>query len=386
MTKSNSKQAQIDQVIELFRTNKFKQTLDCIDKLPKEFDDKALLFNIRGACYAGMGMLDVAVQNYSKSISIKPDYSKAHFNLGSAFQELGKLKDSVKSYENSIVFEYENAQAHNNLAIVYRELNQLEEAEKSCLKAIELNPNYAEAYASLSMISYSNGDKNSALKNIEKAYSINPKLQFIEILWVVLKARNNKKTIDVEPDNKYLSYGKKLTSNPLILFRAVEQELVDKLYEMKSLEHYPQTDTIYGNARGSGYQLFKEDSSPIINTVRVDLVNILSKTFKSDIYIKDSFFHIMSAGGAGVNRHNHIGDLDLDSSLNLIQQKFSLVYYLSVGDQDCSEPGTLNFYNPSEAILPSLGKLVIFPADRYHSVIYNGSKDRIMISMNFYIL
>ena len=68
MTKSNSKQAQIEQVIELFRTDKFQQTLDCIDELPKEFDDKALLFNIRGACYAGMGMLDIAVQNYSKSI------------------------------------------------------------------------------------------------------------------------------------------------------------------------------------------------------------------------------------------------------------------------------------------------------------------------------
>ena len=43
MTKSNSKRAQIEQVIELFRTDKFQQTLDCIDELPKEFDDNALL-------------------------------------------------------------------------------------------------------------------------------------------------------------------------------------------------------------------------------------------------------------------------------------------------------------------------------------------------------
>ena len=94
----------------------------------------------------------------------------------------------------------------------------------------------------------------------------------------------------------------------------------------------------------------------------------------------------MGAGGAGVNRHNHIGDLDLDSSLNLINQKFSLVYYLSIGDQDCSEPGNLKLYDPSENILPSEGKIVIFPADRYHSVVYNGEKDRIMISINFYSL
>jgi len=383
MNKSSPYKKKIDQALELFSSDKFQQTLDYIDELPKEFDDQALLFNIRGACYAGMGLLDIAVQNYTKAISIKPSYSKAHYNLGSALQELGKLNDSVKSFKNSIALEHHNAEAHHNLAIVLRELNHLKEAEDSCIKAIELNPNYAEAYGSLSLILYSNGDLKSALKNIEKAYSINPKLQFIELLWVALKARKKYNSFQLE--NQFnASFSKHLASNPLILNRVVEQELITKLYEMKSLEHYPETNTIFGNARGSGYKLFQEDNSTIIKTIRDDLVSILSKTFKSDIYIKDSFFHIMGAGGAGVHRHNHIGDEDLDSSLNLIQQKFSLVYYLLVGDQDCSEPGTLQFYDPSEAVIPTEGKIVIFPAKRYHSVVYNGKKDRIMISMNFY--
>jgi hypothetical protein len=155
---------------------------------------------------------------------------------------------------------------------------------------------------------------------------------------------------------------------------------------MKSLERYPNTDTIYGNARGLGYQLFEDDHSSIIRTVEDDLVRIVTKAIKADIHVKDSFFHIMGAGGAGVHRHNHIGDLDLDSSLNLINQKFSLVYYLAIGDQDCSKPGTLKLYDPSENILPREGKIVIFPADRYHSVAYNGKKDRIMISINYYSL
>ena len=228
---------------------------------------------------------------------------------------------------------------------------------------------------------------NSALESIEKAYSINPKSKLIKLLLAVLKARKNRDTNDVSAGNISKSgFDTRLTSNPLILNRAVEQELIAKLYEMKSLEHYPQTDTIYGNARGSGYQLFQDDHSSIIKTVRDDLVRILTKAIKTDIYIKDSFFHIMGAGGAGVNRHNHIGALDLDSSLNLIKQKFSLVYYLSIGDQDFSEPGTLKLYDPSENILPREGKIVIFPADRYHSVVYNGEKDRIMISINFYSL
>ncbi len=380
MSQRKPPQEQIDYILNLFKSNQIQQALDFIDTLSKDYPDKSLLFNIRGAGYAGLGQLDIAVQNYEKALSIKPDYAKAHYNLGGALQELDKLHDSAKSYENAIALEPENAQAHNNLAIVLRELDQLEEAEASCRKAIVLDPEYAEAHSCLSIILYANGDLNSALESIEKAYSIDPKLKIIKLLLAVLKARKTHKTSKVSISNI------RSISNPLILNRAVEQELIAKLYEMKSLERYPNTDTIYGNARGSGYQLFQDDHSSIIRTVEDDLVRIVTKAIKADIHVKDSFFHIMGAGGAGVNRHNHIGDLDLDSSLNLINQKFSLVYYLSIGDQDCSKPGTLKLYDPIENILPREGKIVIFPADRYHSVVYNGEKDRIMISINFYSL
>ena len=380
MSQRKPPQEQIDYILNLFKSNQIQQALDFIDTLSKDYPDKSLLFNIRGAGYAGLGQLDIAVQNYEKALSIKPDYAKAHYNLGSALQELGKLHDSVKSYENSIALEPENAQAHNNLAIVLRELDQLEEAEASCRKAIVLDPEYAEAYSSLSIILYANGDLNSALESIEKAYSINPKIKIIKVLLAVLKARKTHKTSKVSITNI------RLISNPLILNRAVESELIAKLYEMKSLELDKTRDPSYGNARGSWYNLFEDDHSSIIRTVEDDLVRIVTKAIKADIHIKDSFFHIMGAGGAGVNRHNHIGDLDLDSSLNLINQKFSLVYYLSIGDQDCSKPGTLKLYDPIENILPREGKIVIFPADRYHSVVYNGEKDRIMISINFYSL
>jgi len=372
-------QTQVNSVIELYSSGQLQEALDTVEALIKDYSNEAMLYNISGACYAGLGQLDIAVQSYKKALSIKPDYAKAHYNLGGALQELDKLHDSAKSYENAIALEPENAQAHNNLAIVLRELDQLEEAEASCRKAIVLDPEYAEAYSCLSMILYANGDLNSALESIKKAYSINPKLKIIKLLLAVLKARKTHKTSKVSISNI------RSISNPLILNRAVEQELIAKLYEMKSLELEKTKDPSYGNARGSGYQLFQDDHSSIIKTVEEDLVRIVIEAIKADIHVKDSFFTILGAGG-GVNRHNHISALDIDSSLNLINQKFSLVYYLSVGDQDCTEPGILKLYDPSENILPREGMIIIFPADRHHSVVYNGKKDRIIIGINFYSL
>ena len=106
---------------------------------------------------------------------------------------------------------------------------------------------------------------------------------------------------------------------------------------------------------------------------------------KSDVHVYDSFFNILRAGG-GSTPHMHLNDLDKDIEFDLGKQKYSLVYYLSVGDQHCSEPGVLKLYEPRENILPCDGMITIIPANRMHSAVYNGTKDRVMIGVNFYSL
>ena len=48
----------------------------------------------------------------------------------------------------------------------------------------------------------------------------------------------------------------------------------------------------------------------------------------------ESFFTIFRSGG-GLVSHAHLSDLDKINGLNIACKKFSLVYYLSVGDQNC---------------------------------------------------
>ena len=103
----------------------------------------------------------------------------------------------------------------------------------------------------------------------------------------------------------------------------------------------------------------------------------------SDILISESFFTIFRSGG-GLISHDHLGSLDKIKGLNIACKKFSLIYYLSVGDQDCDEPGILKLESPNQDILPVDGLIIIFPATRRHSVFYKGQKDRIIIGVNFY--
>ena len=68
MSQRNLPQKQINYILNLFKSNKIQQALDFIDTLSKDYPDNSRLFNIRGACYAGLGQLDSAVQNYETEL------------------------------------------------------------------------------------------------------------------------------------------------------------------------------------------------------------------------------------------------------------------------------------------------------------------------------
>ena len=224
--------------------------------------------------------------------------------------------------------------------------------------------------------------QNQLLLNNYKIKKINEKNQLNYFEKVSSKSSKIYQSINNQSSDN------RLTSNPFISYRKVESELITRLYEMNSVEivnknsQYNNKDARYGNGRCSDFQLLENDSF-IIKTLTKDLVIIMSEAVKSEIYIIDSFFNIYKDGSGSVP-HAHIDHFDDVHGLN--NKKYSLTYYLSVGDQDCIDPGILKLYDPNENILPSKGTIVIVPASRRHSAVYAGKTDRVMIGINFYSL
>ena len=344
------------------------------------------VYNNLGLTLQNLRKLDEAEASYRQAIKLKPNFTEAHSNLGITLKELGRLDEAESSYRKAITLKPDFAEAHSNLGNTLQELGKLDEAEKSFRQAIELKPDFAEAHNNLGKILYKVGYKDSALESIEKANNIDPQFQDARLLLKVMKSRKSREESETtigDTSNKCAKTG--LASNPLILNRVVEKELITNLYEMSSRELDKTIDARYGNGKCSpDFNLFHDNRS-IIKNVAEDLTKIMMEAVKSEIYIIGSFFNILSAGG-GSNPHNHLNDLDKDIGFDLGKQKYSLVYYLSVGDQHCSEPGILKLYEPGEDILPCEGMITIIPASRMHSAVYGGKTDRVMIGVNFYSL
>jgi tetratricopeptide (TPR) repeat protein len=337
-----------------------------------------------GMVLKDQGMLDDAIVSYRKALSLKENFAEAHNSMGGTLRKLGRLDEAEASYRQAIKLKGNFAEYHNNLGVTLKELDRLEEAKKSYRRAIELESNFAEVHTNLGIVLHACGEIESAIESLKKSYDIDSNFRYNDLLLKVLRAKKIQGKTMVSVGN--IGFHLRSTSKIIISNRAVEPELVATLKKIQSREMDKSGNTpVYGNGRCSlDYSMFNEDL-PVIKSVESNLINIMETTVNSEVYVDDSFFNIYGAG-SGIRPHTHINKLDEEKYLNLENQKYSLVYYLSVGDQDCSEPGILKFYEPEEEILPCDGMIVTFLAGRQHSTIYNGKKDRIIMGVNFYSL
>ena len=309
-----------------------------------------------GKALSELGRLEEGEVSLKKTIALQPDFFDAHCILGMTLHDLGKLDEAEQGYRQAISLKPDYVLAHCGLSTTLKDLGRLDEAEVICRQALILEPDIANVYYTLGIILYGKGDIDSAITSIERAKHIDPESGSYSFLLSVLQARKLQKTSEVSAANKKnIDYNLELPRKVFMLERAVEEELLTCLYELKSSILEKEKDPSFGNTRGSLYELFRDNQHhPIIKYLAEDFERILIKTFNSKIFVDESFFSIFGAGG-GTRVHNHISSRDKDPILNLAKQKYSLVYYLSVGDQGCSEPGILKLYEPNKDILPTKG-------------------------------
>jgi len=164
----------INSVIALYSNGQIQEALDAVETLIKSYPNEALLFNISGACFAGLRQLDNALKSYEKALTIKPDYAEVHYNLGVTLQELGQLSAAVKSYEQALAIKPDYAIACNNLGFTLQELGQLNAAVKSYEQALAIKPDYADVHNNLGNTLKDLGQLDAAVKSYKQALAINP--------------------------------------------------------------------------------------------------------------------------------------------------------------------------------------------------------------------
>jgi Tfp pilus assembly protein PilF len=161
-------------VFDLYSKGETQQAIIQIKALNEKYPNQPLLFNLIGACYKKLDQLEGAIKMFGVAISLNPDYSEAHFNLGVTFQDLNQKKSAKESYLRAIEINPNYAEAHNNLGNVLRDLGELKASIESFEWAIAYKYDYAEAHNNLGNTLSDFGQTDSAIDSFKKAISLNP--------------------------------------------------------------------------------------------------------------------------------------------------------------------------------------------------------------------
>jgi tetratricopeptide (TPR) repeat protein len=143
--------------------------------------ESSIAHNDLGNILSQRGQLEEAVNHFRQALQIKPT-SATHFNFGNALASLGRIDEAIDEYRQSVRISPGFVKAHYNFAVHLASQGKLEEAIDHYRQVIQLDPTSVKAHNNLGVILAGRGKLDEALEHYREAIRIDP--AFVE-------ARNN---------------------------------------------------------------------------------------------------------------------------------------------------------------------------------------------------
>jgi serine/threonine-protein kinase len=149
-----------------------------------------------------------SVRYHTAAVTLRPDSSGAHVNLGNALLDNGRLDDAIACFRKAAELDPKYANAHSNLGNALKAKGQLDEAIACCRKAIKLDPKFAWAHSNLGTALLDKGQIDESITHYRTASELDPKFAYAHNnLGNALKAKGRlndaiacyRKAIEVEP-------------------------------------------------------------------------------------------------------------------------------------------------------------------------------------------
>jgi tetratricopeptide (TPR) repeat protein len=110
----------------------------------------------------------LAIKEFEKSISLKPNYQAPHTNLGNIYFKLGRYDLAVEYFKKAIAIKEDHI-CYNSLGVAYYNKRRYDEALKSFKRSLLLKPDYKEAFVNLGNTYFMKGEYAKARKSWSQA-------------------------------------------------------------------------------------------------------------------------------------------------------------------------------------------------------------------------
>ncbi len=117
-----------------------------------------------------------AIDFFQKAVSVDPDFSEAHNNLGFAYEKSRKFNEAIDSYKKALsnLLYMTPEKAYNSLGRVYYRLGKYDEAIDEYKKALKRMADFYPSYYGLALCYNEKGRYGDASLAITKAIELDP--------------------------------------------------------------------------------------------------------------------------------------------------------------------------------------------------------------------
>lgn len=136
-------------------------------------------WSAKGVSAMEIGYYNVAIKCFEKAITMDPNDSESHFNIGLSYSKEGKTQKAISYYKKAISLGPDFAKAHYHLGAIYAEERKLKKAISEFKKAIAIKPDYREAHQSLGVAYDERGILDEAISEYKKTLTMNPNIPII---------------------------------------------------------------------------------------------------------------------------------------------------------------------------------------------------------------
>ncbi len=138
------------EIIALYNSNNLQEAYNMISKITEDERDYEIWY-LLGNLSQDYNNDTNAVFFFQKSIIMKPDFDKAHYNLANIYLKEKKYNSAIKEYKLAIKYKKDFPYYYYNLGCAYLGQKEYKEAKSAFEKAIKLKDNNADFYYNLAL-------------------------------------------------------------------------------------------------------------------------------------------------------------------------------------------------------------------------------------------
>jgi tetratricopeptide (TPR) repeat protein len=176
--------------VSLLNEGKYKEAIEKFTEAITEDPENPIFYYYRGVAFEKTGDLDKAMEDYQKSVELKPDFILPTANIGKIYAKKREHEKAIEFYKKAAELGDQDATNYYNYGICLMNLGKNEQAEEVLEKLISLDENYSDAYYQLGIIYIGLGDSAKAREFLQKFIDLDPENQKASIAKEIIKSLN----------------------------------------------------------------------------------------------------------------------------------------------------------------------------------------------------